>query len=126
MSDEQPSGQRPVEQPAPESSPAPAKSSAPPVPAQPAAAQPSPEEIAAMRERAAQEQLAVLAKQLNAMDTFRLFSEEEIRKKYVDQVPMRRPCTYRDVTSVVVFLASSDSGYMTGQAINVTGGQEMR
>ena len=53
-------------------------------------------------------------------------SEEEVRKKYVDQVPMRRPCTYRDVTNVVVFLASEDSGYMTGQAINVTGGQEMR
>jgi sorbitol-6-phosphate 2-dehydrogenase len=53
-------------------------------------------------------------------------SEEEVRKKYVDQVPMKRPCTYRDVTNVVVFLASEDSGYMTGQAINVTGGQEMR
>jgi sorbitol-6-phosphate 2-dehydrogenase len=53
-------------------------------------------------------------------------SEEEIRKKYVDQVPMRRPCTYTDVANVVVFLASDQSAYMTGQAINVTGGQEMR
>lgn len=53
-------------------------------------------------------------------------SEEEVRKKYVDQVPMKRPCAYRDVTNVVVFLASGDSSYMTGQAINVTGGQEMR
>jgi len=53
-------------------------------------------------------------------------SEEEVRQKYINQVPMRRPCEYRDVTNVVVFLASSDSGYMTGQAINVTGGQEMR
>jgi len=26
----------------------------------------------------------------------------------------------------VVFLASDQAGYMTGQAINVTGGQEMR
>lgn len=53
-------------------------------------------------------------------------SEEEVRKKYVDQVPMKRGCQYRDVTNVVVFLASGESAYMTGQAINVTGGQEMR
>jgi sorbitol-6-phosphate 2-dehydrogenase len=53
-------------------------------------------------------------------------SEEEVRRKYVDQVPMKRGCTYEDVTNVVVFLASEQSSYMTGQAINVTGGQEMR
>jgi sorbitol-6-phosphate 2-dehydrogenase len=51
---------------------------------------------------------------------------EEVRKKYVDQVPMKRPATYTDVANVVVFLASDQSSYMTGQAINVTGGQEMR
>jgi len=53
-------------------------------------------------------------------------SEEEVRQRYVDQVPMRRGCTYEDVTNVLVFLASDQSSYMTGQAINVTGGQEMR
>jgi sorbitol-6-phosphate 2-dehydrogenase len=53
-------------------------------------------------------------------------TEEEVRQKYVDQVPMKRGCTYDDVTNVIVFLASDQSGYMTGQAINVTGGQEMR
>jgi sorbitol-6-phosphate 2-dehydrogenase len=53
-------------------------------------------------------------------------TEAEVRQKYIDQVPMKRPCEYRDVTNVVVFLASADSSYMTGQAINVTGGQEMR
>ncbi len=53
-------------------------------------------------------------------------SEDEIRRKYIEQVPMRRPCTYEDVCNVVVFLASDQSSYMTGQAINVTGGQEMR
>ncbi len=53
-------------------------------------------------------------------------SEEAVRQKYIDQVPMKRPCEYRDVTNVVVFLASDAAGYMTGQAINVTGGQEMR
>lgn len=53
-------------------------------------------------------------------------SEEEVRQKYIDQVPMKRACTYDDVCNVVVFLASDQSSYMTGQAINVTGGQEMR
>jgi len=51
---------------------------------------------------------------------------DEVRKKYESQVPLRRGCTYEDVSNVVVFLASNDSSYMTGQAINVTGGQEMR
>jgi sorbitol-6-phosphate 2-dehydrogenase len=53
-------------------------------------------------------------------------TEEQVRQKYIDQVPMKRGCTYDDVTNVVVFLASDQAGYMTGQAINVTGGQEMR
>ena len=53
-------------------------------------------------------------------------SPEEVRQRYVDQVPMKRGCTYQDVTNVIVFLASDQSSYMTGQAINVTGGQEMR
>jgi sorbitol-6-phosphate 2-dehydrogenase len=53
-------------------------------------------------------------------------TEEEVRQRYIDQVPMKRGCSYDDVCNVVVFLASDQSGYMTGQAINVTGGQEMR
>jgi sorbitol-6-phosphate 2-dehydrogenase len=52
-------------------------------------------------------------------------TEEEVRQKYIDQVPMKRGCTYEDVCNVVLFLASEQSNYMTGQAINVTGGQEM-
>jgi sorbitol-6-phosphate 2-dehydrogenase len=51
---------------------------------------------------------------------------EEVRKKYVEQAPMKRGCTYEDVCNVVAFLASDQASYMTGQAINVTGGQEMR
>ncbi len=53
-------------------------------------------------------------------------SEKEVRKKYEEQVPLGRGCTYQDVTNVVLFLASEEASYMTGQAINITGGQEMR
>lgn len=51
---------------------------------------------------------------------------DEVRRKYESQVPLGRGCTYDDVCNVVAFLASDESSYMTGQAINVTGGQEMR
>jgi len=53
-------------------------------------------------------------------------SVEEVRRRYEEQVPMGRGCTYEDVANVLVFLASDEASYMTGQAINVTGGQEMR
>ena len=53
-------------------------------------------------------------------------TEEQVREKYLSQVPLGRGCSYEDVCNVVVFLASDQSSYMTGQAINVTGGQEMR
>jgi sorbitol-6-phosphate 2-dehydrogenase len=52
-------------------------------------------------------------------------SEEEVRQIYINQVPMKRGCSYTDVCNVVTFLASDQASYMTGQAINVTGGQEM-
>ncbi len=51
---------------------------------------------------------------------------DEVRAKYESQVPLGRGCTYEDVCNVVAFLASDEASYMTGQAINVTGGQEMR
>jgi len=52
-------------------------------------------------------------------------TKEEVRAKYFGQVPLGRGCTYDDVANVMVFLASDESSYMTGQAVNVTGGQEM-
>ncbi|MBX7159700.1 MAG: SDR family oxidoreductase [Acidimicrobiia bacterium] len=41
------------------------------------------------------------------------------------EIPLGRLETPADVAGVVAFLASDQAGYMTGQAINVTGGQEM-
>ncbi len=53
-------------------------------------------------------------------------SKEEVRKKYIKQVPLGRGCAYDDVINIVAFLVSDEASYITGQAINVTGGQEMR
>ncbi len=53
-------------------------------------------------------------------------TKEQVREKYESQVPLGRSATYADIAGVVVFLCTEDAGYMTGQALNVTGGQEMR
>ena len=52
-------------------------------------------------------------------------NDEEIRAYYDAKVPLGRTCSYDDVANVMVFLASDESSYMTGQAINVAGGEEM-
>ncbi len=52
-------------------------------------------------------------------------TKEEVRRKYESQVPLGRACTYEDVCHSVVFLASDESNYYTGQALNIAGGQEM-
>jgi NAD(P)-dependent dehydrogenase (short-subunit alcohol dehydrogenase family) len=52
-------------------------------------------------------------------------SREEVVGKFTAKVPLGRLASVKDVTSVAVFLASQGADYMTGQAINVTGGREM-
>jgi NAD(P)-dependent dehydrogenase (short-subunit alcohol dehydrogenase family) len=52
-------------------------------------------------------------------------SEEQIRKEYLASIPLGRLEEPEDVARVVLFLASEDAAYMTGQAINVAGGMEM-
>jgi NAD(P)-dependent dehydrogenase (short-subunit alcohol dehydrogenase family) len=51
---------------------------------------------------------------------------EEVEGYFKSQIPLKRLCTPEDVARVAVFLASDESDYMTGQALNVTGGAEMR
>jgi len=50
---------------------------------------------------------------------------EEVIKKFTSKVPLGRLATIEDVVAVTLFLASKGADYMTGQAINVTGGREM-
>ena len=49
-------------------------------------------------------------------------SPEEFTRQRLAQIPLGRMETPQDVANVIGFLASSRAAYMTGQAINVTGG----
>ena len=51
--------------------------------------------------------------------------KEEVVNKFTAKIPLGRLASIKDVTAVTIFLASEGSDYMTGQAINVTGGREM-
>lgn len=50
---------------------------------------------------------------------------EEVKKKWAEQIPLRRGGTPEDVANVAVFLGSDLSSYVTGQAIPVCGGMNM-
>lgn len=50
---------------------------------------------------------------------------EEQEQEMCKTIPLGRIGTKEEVASVVAFLASEASSYMTGQAINITGGQLM-
>ncbi|MCG8483242.1 MAG: SDR family oxidoreductase [Clostridia bacterium] len=52
-------------------------------------------------------------------------SPEDIIKEWESCIPLGRYASPEDIAKVAVFLASDYSSYMTGQAINVSGGQEM-
>jgi NAD(P)-dependent dehydrogenase (short-subunit alcohol dehydrogenase family) len=51
-------------------------------------------------------------------------AEERIQLK-CKEIPLGRMGTVEEVASLVAFLASEASAYMTGQALNITGGQTM-
>jgi 3-oxoacyl-[acyl-carrier protein] reductase len=50
---------------------------------------------------------------------------EQIREEMKKAIPMARFGTIEDVAHAVVFLASADSGYITGQVVHVNGGMFM-
>lgn len=52
--------------------------------------------------------------------------EKKVRDYYVGKIPLGRDGTSDDVANIIIFLCSNSANYMTGQAINVTGGEEMR
>ncbi|ADO08090.1 sorbitol-6-phosphate dehydrogenase [Pantoea agglomerans] len=52
-------------------------------------------------------------------------SPDEVEQHYIDKVPLKRGCDYKDVLNVLLFYASDKAAYCTGQSINITGGQVM-
>jgi len=50
-------------------------------------------------------------------------TEGQVKEKYLQVIPLKRGCNTKDVANLVVFLLSDRSSYMTGQAINLTGGE---
>ena len=50
---------------------------------------------------------------------------EEVRPYLESKIPLGRLCTPDDVAQMAAFLASDAASYMTGQAINVSGGSVM-
>jgi 3-oxoacyl-[acyl-carrier protein] reductase len=47
---------------------------------------------------------------------------EDIRKTWINDIPLKRPGTTEDVANVAVFLASDLASYVNGQVISVCGG----
>jgi len=51
--------------------------------------------------------------------------KKSVNSYYISNIPLGRLCTPEDVSNIVFFLVSTASSYMTGQALNITGGQQM-
>jgi NAD(P)-dependent dehydrogenase (short-subunit alcohol dehydrogenase family) len=52
-------------------------------------------------------------------------TEEDYRRRLTRQIPARRFGTPDDIAHAAVYLASEGAAFVTGEALNVTGGQEM-
>jgi len=50
---------------------------------------------------------------------------EDVRNQYLSRIPLARFGTVDDIANAVVFLASDQASYLTGQTLNVNGGMVM-
>lgn len=64
-------------------------------------------------------------KQVSSYAKKRNLRDEEVMPYFAGKIPLGRIGTVEDVENAAVFLASDDSSYLTGQALNVCGGQVM-
>lgn len=54
----------------------------------------------------------------------RKITEDKIRDEILSAIPLGRMAQPEEIARIVVFLASKDADYLTGQAININGGME--
>ena len=50
---------------------------------------------------------------------------DDVRKAWVEKIPLRRGGQVDDIANVATFLASDMSSYVSGQVIQVDGGMNM-
>jgi meso-butanediol dehydrogenase / (S,S)-butanediol dehydrogenase / diacetyl reductase len=53
------------------------------------------------------------------------YAPGELMRKWIDEIPMKRPAQESDVANALLFLASDAASYITGQALNIDGGMFM-
>ena len=63
--------------------------------------------------------------QLNDYAVKRNMNPEDVKPYLEGKIPLGRLCTPYDVARMAVFIASDDASYVTGQAINISGGSVM-
>ena len=51
---------------------------------------------------------------------------EDVKKSLLEQIPMKKLGSVEDIANAVEFLAKEETGYITGQVINVNGGMAMQ
>ena len=48
---------------------------------------------------------------------------EDVKNQFLSQIPVGRIGSANDIANTVIFLASDEAGYITGQTITVDGGR---
>jgi meso-butanediol dehydrogenase/(S,S)-butanediol dehydrogenase/diacetyl reductase len=69
-------------------------------------------------------QTGMQAREISWESKLRGLTEDQVRQQYIAMTPLGRLEQPEDVANLFSFLASDDSDFMTGQAINITGGIE--
>lgn len=59
------------------------------------------------------------------MTTLMKYWDEEKKRKMAEQIPVKRLGTVQDMSNLMLFLASDESSYITGETININGGYYM-